>query len=126
MSRHLRAGSGALRSEEMGAQSMYTVMNRIPVPGGEESAFEERFTASMGETLPGVDGLLGARLLRPAQAGGVYVAVMEFTTRDAFTAWMRSPSFRAAHGPSTQGMAGTVETFETVAAVADGVPGESA
>ncbi|BCJ33294.1 hypothetical protein Athai_07970 [Actinocatenispora thailandica] len=42
---------------------------------------------------------------------------MEFTDREAFTAWMRSPAFHAAHGPDTQGMGGSVEMFETVAAV---------
>ncbi|WP_324788472.1 antibiotic biosynthesis monooxygenase family protein [Streptomyces sp. H51] len=96
---------------------MYTVMNRIPVPGPAAAAFEERFAASMRETLSGVDGLLSARLLRPGQEGGTYVAVMDFTTKDAFTAWMRSDAFRAAHGPSTQGMSSEVETFETVTAV---------
>ncbi|GAA1331859.1 antibiotic biosynthesis monooxygenase family protein [Actinocatenispora thailandica] len=96
---------------------MYTVMNRIPVPAESAAAFEERFVGSMRETLPGVAGLLGARLLRPAQPGDEYVAVMEFTDREAFTAWMRSPAFHAAHGPDTQGMGGSVEMFETVAAV---------
>ncbi|MFF0834898.1 MULTISPECIES: antibiotic biosynthesis monooxygenase family protein [unclassified Streptomyces] len=101
---------------------MYTVMNRLPVPAAGAAAFEERFAASMRETLPGVVGLVGARLLRPEREGGAYVAVMEFTTRDAFSAWTRSPAFRAAHGPSAQGpsahgAAGETEAFETVAAV---------
>ncbi|MFG2263634.1 antibiotic biosynthesis monooxygenase family protein [Streptomyces sp. NPDC048720] len=71
----------------------------------------------MRETLPGVVGLVGARLLRPEREGGAYAAVMDFTTRDAFTAWTRSPAFHAAHGPATRGMAGETEMFETVAAV---------
>ncbi|MFR9796970.1 antibiotic biosynthesis monooxygenase family protein [Streptomyces sp. MS06] len=96
---------------------MYTVMNRIPVPTAGAAAFEERFAATMRETLPPVAGLLGARLLRPQQEGGAYVAVMDFTSREAFTAWTRSDAFRAAHGPSTGGTGGGVETFETVAAV---------
>ncbi|MEU9394749.1 antibiotic biosynthesis monooxygenase family protein [Streptomyces sp. NPDC048324] len=96
---------------------MYTVMNRIPVPAAGATAFEERFAASMRETLPGVIGLVGARLLRPQGEDGTYVAVMDFTTRDAFLAWMRSPAFHAAHGPSTSGMKGDVESFETVASV---------
>ncbi|WP_156960364.1 antibiotic biosynthesis monooxygenase family protein [Amycolatopsis taiwanensis] len=50
-------------------QAMYTVMNRISVPLADGPAFEERFAASMRETLPGVAGLVGARLLRPAQEG---------------------------------------------------------
>lgn len=92
-------------------------MNRIPVPAAGAAAFEERFAASMRETLPGVVGLVGARLLRPEREDGAYVAVMDFTSRDAFEAWTRSPAFRAAHGPSTRGMAGRTETYRTVAAV---------
>lgn len=96
---------------------MYTVMNRIPVPAAGAAAFEEHFAASMRETLPGVEGLVGSRLLRPQQEGGAYVAIMDFTSRDAFTAWMRSAAFHAAHGPSSKGMDGGVETFETVVSV---------
>lgn len=98
---------------------MFTVMNRIPVPAAGAAAFEERFAASMRETLPGVPGLVGARLLRPQQEGGTYVAVMDFASADAFAAWMRSDAFRAAHdhGPSIDGTGGGVETFETVVAV---------
>jgi heme-degrading monooxygenase HmoA len=96
---------------------MYTVTNRIPVPAAGAAAFEERFAASMRETLSGVPGLIGARLLRPQQEGGAYAAVMDFTSADAFTAWRRSDAFLAAHGPSTHGRAGSVETFETVVSV---------
>lgn len=96
---------------------MYTVINRIPVPVAGPSAFEEHFTQGMQGSLAGVDGLLGARLLRPEREGGAYLAVMEFTSREAFLGWMRSPAFRAAHGPETRGMSGEVETFETVASV---------
>ncbi|MFI0901584.1 antibiotic biosynthesis monooxygenase family protein [Streptomyces sp. NPDC020983] len=101
---------------------MYTVMNRIAVPAVGAEAFEERFAASMRTTLPGVDGLLEARLLRPQQEGGVYVAVMDFTGGEAFAAWMRSESFRAAHGlsgggESADGAGGGVETFDTVVSV---------
>jgi hypothetical protein len=39
---------------------MYTVINRIPVPASDPSAFEEHFAASMSATLPGVDGLIAA------------------------------------------------------------------
>ncbi|MFB7945532.1 antibiotic biosynthesis monooxygenase family protein [Kitasatospora phosalacinea] len=99
---------------------MYTVMNRIAVPAAGAAAFEERFAASMRATLPGVDGLLGSRLLRPQQEGGVHVAVMDFADEQAFAAWTRSESFRAAHahGPSEgDGVGGGVETFETVVSV---------
>ncbi len=94
---------------------MYTVINRIPVPASDPGAFEERFAASMNATLPGVDGLIGARLLRPAGASGAYLAVMEFASRDAFTAWTRSAAFAAAHGSASRGMPGAVESYETVA-----------
>lgn len=96
---------------------MYTVMNRIPVPAAGAAAFEERFAVGMRGTLPGVPGLVGARLLRPQQEGGIYVAVMDFTSADTFAAWMQSDSFRAAHGPSTGGMNSQVEAFETVTSV---------
>ncbi|MFG2450990.1 antibiotic biosynthesis monooxygenase family protein [Streptomyces sp. NPDC048512] len=103
---------------------MYTVMNRIAVPAVGAAAFEERFAESMRATLSGVPGLLGARLLRPQQAGGVYVAVMDFEDEEAFGAWMRSESFRAAHahgasggGESADGPGNGVETFETVVSV---------
>ena len=100
---------------------VYTVMNRIDVPAGRAAAFEEVFAASMDRTLHGVVGLLGARLLRPRTADAPYVAVMEFTSEDAFTAWKESESFRAAHGGTSggagQGAAGVVEAFDTVAAV---------
>ena len=92
---------------------MYTVINRIPVPASAPAAFEERFAASMHATLPGVDGLLGARLLRPVREGDAYLAVMEFTSREAFTAWMQSPAFQAAHGGQSRGMTGEVEAYET-------------
>lgn len=97
---------------------MYTVINRIPVPASDPGAFEERFAASMSATLPGVDGLISARLLRPAGGNGAYLAVMEFVSRDAFTAWMRSAAFAAAHGSAAQGTSGApgmVESYETVA-----------
>lgn len=103
---------------------MYTVINRIQVPVAGPSAFEEQFTRSMQCTLAGVGGLLSARLLRPVREGGAYLAVMEFSSREAFLGWMRSPAFRAAHGPETRGMHGDVEAFETVASVGygDGEP----
>ncbi|MFR0358192.1 antibiotic biosynthesis monooxygenase family protein [Streptomyces sediminimaris] len=91
-------------------------MNRIQVPAAAEG-FEEQFAESMRRHLDGTDGLVGARLLRPQQADGAYVAVMDFVSRDAFTAWMRSPSFRAAHQTSAPGMTGDVESYETVVAV---------
>lgn len=94
---------------------MYTVINRIPVPATDPGAFEERFAASMSATLPGVDGLIGARLLRPAGQGGEYLAVMEFTSPEAFTGWMRSPAFAAAHGSPASGGPGAVESYQTAA-----------
>jgi heme-degrading monooxygenase HmoA len=104
---------------------MYTVINRIQVPGTGTAGFEEHFAGSMHATLADVDGLVGARLLRPEREGGAYLAIMDFTSRDAFLGWMRSPAFRAAHGPETRGMSGDVESFEAVASVGYG-DGETA
>ncbi|WP_207820650.1 antibiotic biosynthesis monooxygenase [Streptomyces sp. VRA16 Mangrove soil] len=95
---------------------MFTVMNRIPVPAAAADGFEEQFGASMGQHLADVAGLLSARLLRPQNESGVYVAVMDFASKEAFSAWMQSLSFRAAH-QSSPGMAGEIESFETVVAV---------
>lgn len=94
---------------------MYTVVNRIPVPVSDPDAFEKHFAASMNATLPGVEGLIGARLLRPAGQGQTYLAVMEFVSAEAFTEWMRSPAFSAAHGSASNGMPSVVESYETVA-----------
>lgn len=94
---------------------MYTVINRTPVPASDPSAFEEHFAASMNATLPGVEGLIGARLLRPAGNGQAYLTVMEFTSSQAFTDWMRSPAFAAAHGSTSHATPGVVESYETVA-----------
>ncbi|WP_139275677.1 antibiotic biosynthesis monooxygenase family protein, partial [Mangrovactinospora gilvigrisea] len=81
------------------------------------AGFEEQFGASMRAHLAGVEGLLSARLLRPQSEGGVYVAVMDFASEEAFSAWMASASFRDAHSSSSPDMAGEVESFETVIAV---------
>ncbi|WP_280923785.1 antibiotic biosynthesis monooxygenase family protein [Streptomyces aureus] len=88
-----------------------------PVPAAAADGFEDQFGASMGQYLAGVEGLLSARLLRSQNEGGVYVAVMDFTSKGAFSAWMQSPSFRAAHQSSSPDMAGAIESFETVVAV---------
>lgn len=95
----------------------YTVMNRIQVDAGEAGRFEEVFAASMRSTLNGVPGLIRANLLRPASAGRPYVSVMEFTTPDAFRAWMKSDSFAAAHSGASQEAAvgdSAIEVFDTV------------
>jgi heme-degrading monooxygenase HmoA len=96
---------------------MFTVTNRIPVPAAADGSFEEQFRASVGTHLADVEGPLGARLLRPQGEGGVYVAVTDFVSKGAFTGWMKSAAFRAAHQSSSPGMAGEVESFETAVAV---------
>ena len=68
---------------------MFTAMNRMSVPAA----------------------------ARPQQEGGAYAAVMDLASADAFAARRRSNAFRAAHGPSTGGAGGAVETFATLASV---------
>ena len=51
---------------------MYTVMNRITVPEEDAGRFEEEFAASMRDTLSGVEGLTGSRLLRLKKKSGVF------------------------------------------------------
>jgi heme-degrading monooxygenase HmoA len=94
---------------------MYAVTNRIPVPAAGAAAFGEGFPASVRGTLPDVPNLAGARPLRPQQAGEAYVPVLDVTSADAFAAWLRSPSFHAAHGLSIA--TGGAETAETVVSV---------
>ncbi len=76
---------------------MFVVHNRIDTPAEAAEAFEQHFAESMRTNLSGVDGLVRSTLMRPAEEGKPYVAAMEFESRDAFLAWMRSDSFRAAH-----------------------------
>ena len=95
----------------------YTVMNRIEVGGEHAEHFEQVFATSMRDTLHGVPGLVRAGLLRPATPGLPYVSVMEFTTADAFRAWMKSDSFKAAHsGASAEANVGdsSIELFDSV------------
>lgn len=74
---------------------MYVVHNRISSP--ENEAFEETFAGAMRSTLVGVPGLIRSTLMRPSEAGQPYVSTMEFDSKESFTAWMRSDSFRASH-----------------------------
>ena len=96
---------------------MYVVMNRLDVAG---SDFERTFGDSMRAHLPGVPGLRRATLLQPAHGTESYVSVMEFEDEDAFKAWTRSDSFRAAHTSSGDQppVPSAIETFRTVVDVA--------
>ena len=78
---------------------MFIVSNRIDVPDdpADAEAFERVFIESMRTTLEGVPGLHRVTLQRPASPGVPYLSTMEFDTRDDFTAWLSSASFRAAH-----------------------------
>lgn len=76
---------------------MFVVTNEVFVSQENQSAFEQNFPASMRGTLPGVPGLLGARLLRPAEPDRGYLSVLEFVDADAYTAYLASGAFYAAH-----------------------------
>lgn len=100
---------------------MFTVTNRIEVIEGATEQFESEFARSMRATLSDVPGLVRSTLLRPSKTGDAYVSIMEFSTKEAFHAWMGSDSFRAAHkgaadSPTTSNS--LVETFETVEEIA--------
>jgi heme-degrading monooxygenase HmoA len=94
---------------------MYVVQNRINSPASE--AFEAHFAESLRNNLKDVVGLQRAALLKPTGDDQPYVATMEFESKDAFLAWMRSDSFRAAHGnadaPGMQAPA-SVEAYTVV------------
>ena len=102
---------------------MYVVHNRIDVPADAVDGIEKVFVESMQTTLAGVPGLLRSTLLKPAASGpsaaadGPYVATMEFESKDAFLAWLKSDSFKAAHSDDqAPGMLGpsAIESFTLV------------
>lgn len=71
------------------------IINAITVPadGGDELA--QRFAARAG-AVDGHDGFEGFELLRPTDDRAVWLVVTRWRDREAFDAWVSSPSF--AHG----------------------------
>jgi heme oxygenase (mycobilin-producing) len=76
---------------------MFVVINELFVSPENRETFERNFSAGMRGTLPGVPDLSSARLLRPEEADRGYLLVLEFADRAAFTAYLASDAFHAAH-----------------------------
>jgi heme-degrading monooxygenase HmoA len=76
---------------------MFVVINELFVSPENRETFERNFAASMRGTLPGVPGLGSARLLRPEEADRGYLSALEFVDEAAYTAYLASDAFRAAH-----------------------------
>jgi heme oxygenase (mycobilin-producing) len=76
---------------------MFVVINELFVSPENRGMFERNFPASMRGTLPGVPGLSSARLLRPEETDRGYLSVLEFDDDAAYTTYMASDAFRAAH-----------------------------
>ncbi|MEV6767418.1 antibiotic biosynthesis monooxygenase family protein [Nocardia sp. NPDC051030] len=76
---------------------MFVVANELFVTPENREVFERNFTASMRGTLPGVAGLVAARLLRPQESGRGYLSILEFSDAAAYSAFLGSEAFRAAH-----------------------------
>jgi heme-degrading monooxygenase HmoA len=76
---------------------MFVVINDLYVTPENHEVFERNFAAGMHATLPDVPGLLAARLLAPAQPDRGYLSLIEFTDEAAYSAYLESDNFRAAH-----------------------------
>lgn len=77
---------------------MFVIINELPAAPEAGTTFEDRFSASMRDTLPDVPGLHRAALLRPDQEDRHYVAIMEFDDRAAYDAYLASAHFGSSHG----------------------------
>ena len=75
----------------------FTVCNELFVNESDVEVFERNFGASMQGTLPKVDGLITARLLAPTEPDRGYLSVLEFTDEQAYTRYLNSEWFVAAH-----------------------------
>ncbi|MEL6319013.1 MAG: antibiotic biosynthesis monooxygenase [Pseudomonadota bacterium] len=77
---------------------MFIAMNRFQIVKGREADFEAVWTGRKSH-LEGVPGFVGFALLRgPEEADHtLYTSHSTWASRDAFEAWTKSESFRAAH-----------------------------
>ena len=78
---------------------MYIAMNRFSVNAGFEAGFEEMW-CKRDSYLHTVPGFKSFNLLRAETKEGItlFVSHSTWATREAFTAWTASESFRKAHG----------------------------
>ncbi|WP_425310032.1 antibiotic biosynthesis monooxygenase family protein [Ammonicoccus fulvus] len=76
----------------------FIVSNRIEVEADRAEAFEAVFIESTRTTLEGVPGLHRVTLQKPAKPGMPYISTMEFDNAQSFQGWLKSDSFKRAHG----------------------------
>lgn len=76
---------------------MFIAINELFVAAANREVFERNFAASMHGTLSGVPGLVGARLTRPREDGRGYLNILEFADATAYSAFLDSDAFAAAH-----------------------------
>ncbi|GAB2539856.1 antibiotic biosynthesis monooxygenase family protein [Nocardia heshunensis] len=76
---------------------MFVVINELFVAAENRAVFETNFAASMQGTMQEVDGLRGARLLQPTEPDRGYLSILEFSDERAYSAYLESDAFRAAH-----------------------------
>jgi heme oxygenase (mycobilin-producing) len=94
---------------------MHIVMNRITAAEGKAQEFEDGFTRSMRDTLPGVPGLLRSTLLKPKEPTDPYLSTMEFVDQESFLAWVKSEAFRVAHDVAVDTTAAsTIEIYSVL------------
>ncbi len=74
---------------------MFIAMNNFRVVPGREADFETSWRTRESH-LDGVPGFLRFHLLR-GDAGGEYISMSQWDSRDSFVAWTRSESFAQGH-----------------------------
>lgn len=82
---------------------MYIAMNRFRVPRGNATAFEDLWL-NRESHLHKLDGFVEFHMLRGPEVDGIvlYASHTVWASEDAFVAWTKSESFRAAHKDAGQ------------------------
>lgn len=73
---------------------MITVGMNYQVRPGKQPEFEEKFRAVL-EALRGADGHVESKLFRDVNDDASYLIISEWTEKDDFVQFIRSPAFRA-------------------------------
>lgn len=76
---------------------MFVAMIELVVDEEYRDQLESTFPESMRATLPGVPGLTRASFLAPSESGQGHVAILEFSSEQAYRTYLGSEAFRAAH-----------------------------
>ena len=71
-------------------------INAITVPRDRFAEFEQRFATRAGK-VSDAEGFEGFQLLRPNDDREVCLVVTQWSTEEAFRAWVASPDFAAGH-----------------------------